>query len=438
MIFVWSTLLLNAVCALNLNQVGWQIDEPILVFPTDLGKDPYLVTEQQVQHYESKKYDFLDNYFGDTYFGEYDVSESSLSKNQNVQWALNEFKYPDKDDLSDIVSGRSDRYVSNPLSGFLSFAHLPLTNCFAEEAEFDIAIVGATFDTGVSFRPGSRFGPSSIRMATKRMSSGSISPFRKNFGLFREGKIVDCGDPPMTPIDNRVALDQLYRAERAILKNNPSNPSLSNFTRILTLGGDHTITLSCLRAVYEKWGKVSVIHFDSHLDTIDPYYMNENVTEYAALNHGTFFHWAAKRGLISHNKNIHVGLRGYYENLNDTARDSAIGFERIMSRDIDDLGISGIIKRIKDRVGDSRVYITVDIDSLDPSSAPGTGTVEPGGFSSRELLSILDGLEGLEIIGADVVEVSPPYDSNEITSIIASEVARSLLGLMVIKSIESS
>ncbi|KRZ98238.1 uncharacterized protein AC631_06002 [Debaryomyces fabryi] len=103
-----------------------------------------------------------------------------------------------------------------------------------------------------------------------------------------------------------------------------------------------------------------------------------------------------------------------------------------MSRDIDNMGISGIIKRIKDRVGDSKVYITVDIDSLDPGSAPGTGTVEPGGFSSRELLTILDGLEGLEVIGGDVVEVSPPYDTNEITTMVASEVARSLLGLMVI------
>lgn len=183
-------------------------------------------------------------------------------------------------------------------------------------------------------------------------------------------------------------------------------------------------------------GKVAVIHFDSHLDTIDPYQMNENVTEYAALNHGTFFHWAAKRGLISESKNVHVGLRGYYENLNDTQRDSAIGFERIMSRDIDDIGIAGIVKRIKDRVGDSKVYITVDIDSLDPSSAPGTGTVEPGGFSSRELLTILDKLEGLEVIGADVVEVAPPYDTNEITTMVASEVARSLLGLMVITPVQ--
>lgn len=429
-------LLAHTAAAFLLPQAGFQIDKLLQNNPSILESVPYVISEEVVLNYESKNFKFLDKYFGEEYFGDYNAIESTNEEQDYPLWINGQVSYPDKDDLTDIVSGRSDRYVSNPLSGFLSFAHLPLTNCFADDTKFDIAIVGATFDTGVSFRPGARFGPLGIRMATKRMSSGSISPFRKNFGLFKEGKIVDCGDPPMTPIDNRVALDQLYRAERAILKTEPETPNLSKFSRILTLGGDHTVTLSCLRAVYEKWGKVAVIHFDSHLDTIDPYQMNENVTEYAALNHGTFFHWAAKRHLISEDNNVHVGLRGYYENLNDTLRDSAIGFERIMSRDIDKLGVDGIIKKIKERVGESKVYITVDIDSLDPSSAPGTGTVEPGGFSSRELLSILDGLEGLEVIGADVVEVAPPYDSNEITTMVASEVARSLLGLMVITSIQ--
>lgn len=436
MLFIWCNILTNVVAASILPQASFQIDGLLAGDPSIMESVPNIITEQVVLHYESKNYNFLDEYFGQVYFGDYSDLEKTIRKQKTSLWASREVTYPDKDDITDIVSGRSDRYVSNPLSGFLSFAHLPLTNCFSGETEFDIGIVGATFDTGVSFRPGSRFGPLGIRMATKRMSSGSISPFRKNFSLFKDGKIVDCGDPPMTPIDNRIALDQLYRAERAILKTKPTTPSLSKVSRILTLGGDHTVTLSCLRAVYEKWGKVAVIHFDSHLDTIDPYQMNENVTEYAALNHGTFFHWAAKRGLISESKNVHVGLRGYYENLNDTQRDSAIGFERIMSRDIDDIGIAGIVKRIKDRVGDSKVYITVDIDSLDPSSAPGTGTVEPGGFSSRELLTILDKLEGLEVIGADVVEVAPPYDTNEITTMVASEVARSLLGLMVITPVQ--
>lgn len=436
MILIWCNLLTKVVAASILPQASFQIDGLLAGDPSIMESVPNVITEEVVLHYESKNYNFLDEYFGHVYFGDYNDLENTVRKQKATLWASREIRYPDKDDITDIVSGRSDRYVSNPLSGFLSFAHLPLTNCFSGDTKFDIGIVGATFDTGVSFRPGSRFGPLGIRMATKRMSSGSVSPFRKNFNLFKEGKIVDCGDPPMTPIDNRIALDQLYRAERAILKTESKSPNLSRFSRILTLGGDHTITLSCLRAVYEKWGKVAVIHFDSHLDTIDPYQMNENVTEYAALNHGTFFHWAAKRGLISESKNVHVGLRGYYENLNDTQRDSAIGFERIMSREIDDIGIAGIVKRIKDRVGDSKVYITVDIDSLDPSSAPGTGTVEPGGFSSRELLTILDSLEGLEVIGADVVEVAPPYDTNEITTMVASEVARSLLGLMVITPVQ--
>ncbi|CUM66584.1 uncharacterized protein PRCAT00004253001 [Priceomyces carsonii] len=399
-----------------------------------LAKPNEEISVEQYMNYESKKDTFLDNYFGESYFGNYQKEFTDLVENNSHIWSKN-FIFPDKDDISDIISGNSDRYTSNPLSGFLTFAHSEMRNCYTGTEGFDIAIVGATFDTGVSYRPGARFGPMGIRSATKRMSAKSLSPFRKKFNLFKECKVVDCGDPPMTPIDNRVAIDQLYRAQRSILKKESVHSNLSNTPRILTLGGDHTITLSCLKAVYEKWGQVAVIHFDSHLDSVDPYYMNPNVTEYAALNHGTFFHWAARRGLISSDNNIHVGLRGYYENVNDTLRDTAIGFQRIMSRDIDDIGVTGIIKKIKERVGNNKVYITVDVDCLDPSVAPGTGTVEPGGFTTRELLTILGGLEGLQIIGADIVEVSPIYDQGEITTAAASEIGRSLLELMTITPI---
>lgn len=386
-------------------------------------------TEEVIVSYEASCDIFLDEYYGHIFSHHKTLKEKDYESSRIIPTLR------DKDDISDITPGKSDRYLGNPLSGYLSFAHSPLINCYTENEKFDIAIVGATFDTGVSFRPGARFGPMGIRAVTKRMSKDSVSPFRKNFELFKKINVVDCGDPPMTPIDNRVALDQLYRAERAILKNKSLNPKLSSIPRVLTLGGDHTITLSCLRAVYEKWGKVSVIHFDSHLDTIDPYHMDNNVTEYAALNHGTFLHWAAKRGLISNNSNVHVGLRGYYENVNDTLRDSTIGFQRIFARDIDHRGTQGIVEQIKNRVGKKMVYISVDIDCLDPGFAPGTGTVEPGGFSTRELLTILDGLEGIPVVGADIVEVSPPYDSSEITQEAASEISRSLLGLMAVRNV---
>lgn len=346
---------------------------------------------------------------------------------------LNEFTYPDKDDLSDITIPSPDRYHGNALSGFLTFAHLPGMQCFDPESfdeDYDIAIIGATYDTGVSYRPGARFAPLAMRAGgTKRLYQSTYSPYKPGFTL-NDVKIVDCGDPPMSPIDNRIALDQLYRAQRAALKHSVTNELRSKTPRIVTIGGDHTITFPSLKAVYEKYGRVSVIHFDSHLDTIDPYHMNKNVTEYAALNHGTFLHWAHENGFLAKDQNVHAGLRGWYELDSDVQRDSKQGFARIMARDLDQLGVEGVVSLIKNRVGDNLVYISVDIDVLDPAFAPLTGTVEPGGWSSRELLSVIDGLLGLPVVGADVVEISPPYDSNDVTVEVGLEVVRSLLTLM--------
>lgn len=151
------------------------------------------------------------------------------------------------------------------------------------------------------------------------------------------------------------------------------------------------------------------------------------------MNHGTFLHIAHEEGLISNGSSIHVGIRAPLGTRHrDLDNDARCGFDIIKARDIDEFGVKGIIQRIKDRVRNGNVYITVDIDVLDPAYAPATGTAEPGGWSTRELLSIIDGLSGLKVIGADVVEVSPVYDNaGETTCIAAGEVARSLIGLMV-------
>lgn len=153
----------------------------------------------------------------------------------------------------------------------------------------------------------------------------------------------------------------------------------------------------------------------------------------SSVNHGTFLHIAHEEGLISNTSSIHAGIRAPLgTRRRDLANDVLCGFEIIKARDIDEIGITGIIDQIKSRVGDGNVYISVDIDVLDPAFAPATGTAEPGGWSTRELLAILDGLEGLKVVGADVVEVAPVYDNmGETTCIAAAEVARSLLGLMV-------
>lgn len=329
---------------------------------------------------------------------------------------------PSKDFIDDLTDG--------PLyAGIATFAHLPLQDCYSDDAKFDIAVVGAPFDTGVTYRPGSRFGPGAIRDASRRLSPHQYSAF-DNMDPFEYNQVAECGDVGMTPHDNRLALDKLYRAHRNLLKHKSET---TDIPRVVTLGGDHTITFSAIRAAAEAHDeKISVIHFDSHLDTWDPLVLGGNISSYAQLNHGTFLHYAHEMGYLNDDGNLHVGSRApYVRKHEDVENDHRCGFESVLVREIDSIGIQGVIDKIKQRVGDNKVYISLDIDVLDPAYAPGTGTSEPGGFTTRELLTILDGLKSLNVIGADVVEVSPPYDTNSaLTSLAAAEVVNSFLHIM--------
>lgn len=148
-----------------------------------------------------------------------------------------------------------------------------------------------------------------------------------------------------------------------------NNASIATIPRIMMLGGDHTITLAALRSTFERWGVVNVIHFDSHIDTWNPKVLGGGVTEYASVNHGTFLHIAHEEGLISNDSSIHAGIRAPLgTQRKDLDNDVHCGFDIITARDIDELGTKGVIKKLKDRVGDGKVYITVDIDVLDPVS----------------------------------------------------------------------
>ncbi|QLG71971.1 hypothetical protein HG535_0C03240 [Zygotorulaspora mrakii] len=392
---------------------------------------------------------FLDSYFGNFLDG---VAEDFMSMTKDKHEPLpladhyralavhDEYEYPDPNDLRDI-NGSAVLYRGGEFGYIDTFAHLPLVSCFDpdlyEEEPFDIAIIGAPFDSGVSYRPGARFGPSGIRLGSRRLAP-AYSVYNEKLNPYKNwARIVDCGSPPVTPLDNRIAIDQIYRANRAAGKHAVTEENKSKHPKIFTLGGDHTITLPAIKAAYENWGKVSVIHFDSHLDTWNPYYFGGNVTDYQSLNHGTYLHWAHEKGLLT-DTSIHAAIRGPYPGKRDVEHDISCGFDRILARDIDRIGTDGIIRKIKERVGNGPVYITVDVDSMDPSVAPASGTVEPGGWTSRELLTILDGLEGLNVIGGDVVEVSPPFDTAaEITSIVAAQVADSIISLMVLQG-ESS
>jgi agmatinase len=193
----------------------------------------------------------------------------------------------------------------------------------------------------------------------------------------------------------------------------------------MTIGGDHTIALPLLRVMHEMYGPVAVVHFDAHLDTWDTYFG-------APVTHGTPFRRASEEGLIDRTGSMHVGIRGPLYSRKDLADDGVLGFQVIGAHDMDDLGWRGAADRIKARVGDRPTYVSLDIDVLDPAFAPGTGTPEAGGLTSRELLHMLRACSDLHLVGADVVEVSPAYDHAEITGIAAAHAAYELISAMAI------
>ncbi|CAI8491646.1 unnamed protein product [Hanseniaspora opuntiae] len=324
--------------------------------------------------------------------------------------------------------------------GVQSFAHLPYQQCLqldpssSEPLPYDIAVIGVPFDTAVSYRPGTRFGPQGIRSASMRQDKWRGFNYRAGINPFDDwAEIIDCGDIPITPMDNTLALKQMQLAYKQLFKRKAKN---SQVPRYLSLGGDHSILLPVLQGLYETYGEITVIHFDSHLDTWAPdkypSFWSSNTSEFT---HGSMLWIAHKYGLIAEKHNMHVGLRTRIsgQGWDDFEEDNEVGFKRIFADElIDKEGFQGVINKILTTIPkDKPVYISVDIDVLDPSAAPGTGTMEVGGMTSRELIYILRKLKGLNIVGADVVEVSPPFDQADITVTAGAQVAYELMTLMV-------
>ncbi|THH07518.1 hypothetical protein EW145_g3326 [Phellinidium pouzarii] len=336
-------------------------------------------------------------------------------------------------------------------SGITTFARLPWVQCLGmqEGVQFDIAFLGAPFDTGTSYRPGARFGPAGIRAGSRRTGLGGPYNVPLDVNAFENLTIVDCGDIPVTPYDSAVAIKQIEDDHKELLHRTPvSKLGLDAETgqqlvsvasdgkehpRIITLGGDHTIVLPILRSIHSAYGAISVIHFDSHLDTWIPSVFGGATTHQAEINHGTYFYWASKEGLIKNGTSVHGAIRTTLYGLVDYENDDASGFRRIEAREIETIGKShisilanctdGIIKKIHDTIGINPVYLSIDIDAIDPAFAPATGTPETGGWTTRELRAIIRGLDGLRIVSADIVEVAPAYDTKaEITSIAAADV----------------
>ncbi|WP_084499432.1 agmatinase [Brevibacterium album] len=274
----------------------------------------------------------------------------------------------------------------------------------------DVKIVGVPFDSGVSYRPGARFGPDHIRTASKLLRpynpAMEVSPYAVQ-------QIADCGNLGVNPFDIEAAIAAVEESANALR---------ADGAKLLTLGGDHTLALPNLRSVARTHGPVAVLHFDAHLDTWDTYMG-------APYTHGTPFRRAAEEDLLDPARCLHAGIRGPLYGREDLEADEVLGFQIIRADDFQVQSLPRIVERIRARLGDGPVYLSIDIDALDPAAAPGTGTPEAGGLTSRELLGAVRGLRGLDIVGAEIVEVAPAYDHAEITGLAAAALGYEILSL---------
>ncbi len=304
--------------------------------------------------------------------------------------------------------GPLDGAVVPRFAGPATFARLPRRE---DVPQTDIAVLGVPFDAGVSYRPGARFGPAHVRQ-----SSRLLRPYNPALQVapFAGHQVSDAGDLTVNPYSIAEAITQIEQGAAEVVDAG---------ARLVTIGGDHTIVLPLLRVMHSQHGPVAVLHFDAHLDTWDTYF-GEPYT------HGTPFRRASEEGLIDLRHSMHVGIRGPLYAGSDLADSERLGFISLHCSEIDELDVTGVVERMLARLGDAAVYVSVDIDVLDPAHAPGTGTPEAGGMTSRELLGVLRGLAGLRVVGADVVEVAPAYDHAEITGIAAAHVAYELISVL--------
>ena len=267
----------------------------------------------------------------------------------------------------------------------------------------DVAVMGVPFDTATTNRPGARLGPRAIRNASTIMAWEK--PYGMAFDPFDKLAVADIGDCLFDHGKPESVPDAIEQYAGKILEQGPA---------LLTLGGDHFVSYPLLKAHANKHGApLSLLHFDAHSDTW--------ADEDDRIDHGTMFYWAAKNGIVDPATSTQVGLR--------TENPDTMGFNIIDAPRVHEIGIGAVIAAIRETVGNRPVYLTFDIDCLDPSHAPGTGTPVCGGLTSHQALSILRGLDGINVVGMDVVEVAPAYDVGEITALAAAHIAMEMLYL---------
>jgi agmatinase len=304
-----------------------------------------------------------------------------------------------------------DAMVAPRFTGVGSFMRLPQVS---DMAGVDAAVVGIPFDTGVSYRIGGRFGPAAIREASRLLRPYHVE---QEIEIFNHLSVVDTGDLAVVPGN----IEASYRVMVDGLR-----PILDAGVIPLAIGGDHSITLGELRAVAKRHGPVGLIDFDSHTDTWDSYW-GERYT------HGTWCKRAIEEGLVDTKRAVQLGIRGSLYGSEDRGGARALGLHLIPTEELLARGIDDVLPEVRRRIGDGPVFLTFDIDFVDPGFAPGTGTPEVGGPSSRDALRLVRGLRGIEFVGFDLVEVQPQYDSGEVTSLLAGTLLHEFLALVALR-----
>lgn len=293
---------------------------------------------------------------------------------------------------------------------FLSAPHHPIDPAAPDFGDLQVAIVGVPMDLGVTNRPGSRFGPRALRTIDRIGPYNHVLECAPVFDL----KVGDIGD---VPFSSRYRLELSHEdIERHLDK------IVGAGLLPLSVGGDHSITHPILKSVAKKFGPVGLIHIDAHCDTGGAF-------DQTKFHHGGPFRNAVLDGVLDPSRTIQIGIRGAAEYLWEFSYES--GMTVIHAEEVTGLGIPAIIEKARKIIGDGPTYLSFDIDSLDPSIAPGTGTPEVGGLTSREVLELIRGLKGINLVGGDVVEVAPQYDATNNTAHAGAQVLFEILSLMV-------
>lgn len=310
------------------------------------------------------------------------------------------------------MTSTGSSFSAPPFQGIATFGRCPQTQ---ELADVDVTILGVPFDSTVSYRSGTRFGPRAIREQSLLLwgynNALGVAPFEKL-------KVIDFGDVDVIPVDVSATHRAIESTAKAIIDAG---------SRLVTLGGEHSISLPLLRAHAAVHGPMAVVHFDAHPDTWDEEYSGYK------FSHGTPFRRAIEEGLIDTSAYFQIGIRGPTAGPQDYEDARQLGAQMVVADEVHSRGVPSILTELRHCLGSKPTYVTLDIDAVDPAFAPGTGTPEVGGLTSHQILQLVRGMRDQNLVGFDLVEVSPPYDPSQITAILGSNLVFEFLSLLALK-----